>query len=381
MRKLLFILICLSFINFISCQKLNTEKQENINTETPTQNNKKYYSSDDEMKNILIESVEVKPISYTNDYVNVVVTIKNNSQKNIRFIGINLYFYDSDNNIIFSDYTNDNSVIRPGANQILDKMIENNGWVIAEAEIDKARFEDIEEINITNNTDNQEDIVENNQQTKLNTKYPIEIISNIIPYGNFVVDREEVKDGTEYFVIMCTDPETDATIGWYYLRKEDEKLFELNLISNELIEVVQTETSHSSNAYKKLLGHWIAENGVEYWYGDGYVYAKSIYGLSKNNVTAYISEKEEIKNYFEAYNEAVVTYSVNDIQNLTEALCRDDIINNCIILQYELQDDFIYHAILIFKDDNTIQVISRFDYTMFGYAGDLVRVDYKTSPN
>lgn len=252
-----------------------------------------------------------------------------------------------------------------------------------------------ESYKIPQNTDeNIKEIEENKNQVDLDDKSmsesdnaelnsnnidPIEVVSSIIPYGNFELDREELKDGVDYFVVRCTDPENNSTIGWYFVRKDDGKLFEWNLANNTLIEVEQSNLDYESDNYQKLLGHWAADNGVEYWYGDGYAYSNSISGLSKENII-YMSKREEIVNCFKAFNEANFIYGDN-IYNFTDVFLVDEIIDNCIVLQYPIMDDFLYQEILIFEDENTIDVISKIDYNIFSYSGVKSRIDDKTKPN
>lgn len=372
MKKLFIILLCLSCVMLGGCTNDTdvSKKDNNIFIEGTDK-------EDVDNINVEIIDVSVKPISGTTDFVNVEVTIKNNTDKNIRFISVDLYFYDKDRNIIFSDYTNSIAVIKPGANQKLERMIESDDWVSVEAEVNKITFEELDEMD--ENTHNETYEKEGYKEIDA-----IEIISSIIPYGNFEIDREEVRDGVEYCVIRCTDPDTNNTIGWYYLRKEDEKLFEWNLANNTLIEVIQNTTTHLSKPYEKLLGHWIADNGVEYWYGEEYLYSDSITGMESDSIT-YISDRDEIINYFAAFKDAKYIENQYDNRGLTvyDYFMNDDIIDNCVIeMIYDEESNFMYQGINVLSEDGNSSIsYSRLDVELFIKSGSMKRVSSETSPN
>lgn len=79
----------------------------------------------DDYTNVVIEKVSFSYKAYSN-YNDAVVVVKNNSEKDITYIKINLYFKDDNGNIIGSDWTNDDSIIKPGAKQEITKMISND---------------------------------------------------------------------------------------------------------------------------------------------------------------------------------------------------------------------------------------------------------------
>ena len=94
----------------------------------------------EDKNNVEIEKVKINSKSYSSNYVDIDTTIKNNSSKSISYIKINLYFKDSNGVIVSSSWTNDNATIKPGATQIISKMIEKDGWYSVSAEIDDIRF-------------------------------------------------------------------------------------------------------------------------------------------------------------------------------------------------------------------------------------------------
>ncbi|WP_373205907.1 FxLYD domain-containing protein [Clostridium tertium] len=75
-----------------------------------------------------INSVEISEVwfeaggKYSN-YKDINTKIINKSKKNIKYIKLNIYFKDDNGNIIGSDWTNDDSIIKPNATQTISKMI------------------------------------------------------------------------------------------------------------------------------------------------------------------------------------------------------------------------------------------------------------------
>ena len=84
---------------------------------------------------VKILHVDIENESYSSDYANINVTVNNGGTTAINYIKINLYFKDENGNIIRSEFTNDNSNIQPGANQVLTDMTKNDGWKKVSAEI------------------------------------------------------------------------------------------------------------------------------------------------------------------------------------------------------------------------------------------------------
>nr|WP_278336807.1 FxLYD domain-containing protein [Clostridium frigidicarnis] len=72
------------------------------------------------------------------------MTVKNTGNKNIRYVKVNIFMYDSNNNIIDSYWTNSSSLIKPGAKLELEKMIpykDNYENATMNAEIADMRFD------------------------------------------------------------------------------------------------------------------------------------------------------------------------------------------------------------------------------------------------
>lgn len=88
---------------------------------------------------VKITKVEIKHKSYSSDYVDINVTVNNGSKTPINYIKINLYYKDENSNIVKSDWTNDNSVILPGASQVITNMTKSAGWNSVHAEIAEIR--------------------------------------------------------------------------------------------------------------------------------------------------------------------------------------------------------------------------------------------------
>ncbi len=100
-----------------------------------------YGGSIEDFNNVKIEKVFVEDYGgkYSN-YDTIGITVKNNSNKNIHYIKVNLFIKDSSGNIINSDWTNDSSTIKPGATQKLTKMVEK-GYDDVSVEIADIRFQ------------------------------------------------------------------------------------------------------------------------------------------------------------------------------------------------------------------------------------------------
>lgn len=88
------------------------------------------------LNSVKIIKTEVKSRGYYNSYKDIEVTVQNNSKNNINYVKIGLYFLDKDGNIIQSDWTNDSSIIKPGATQKITKMVSNDiKFTLVKAEI------------------------------------------------------------------------------------------------------------------------------------------------------------------------------------------------------------------------------------------------------
>lgn len=156
-----------------------------------------------------------------------------------------------------------------------------------------------------------------------------------------------------------------------------------NSNNREETDVVQTPEKDKLDNYEKLLGHWVAENGVEYWYGDGYVYSNSNNGLSKDNIVSYIYEREDKIRYFNSFKDAKFIDAYNRTYNFAETFLKDEILDNCIVLTYEYDEEFdlTFEKIIVFEDDNTYFSIINDHDELFIYYDVHYRMDYKTSPN
>ena len=73
--------------------------------------------------------------SSSSDYKNINITVQNNGTTNINYVKINLFFENSRGSIVKSDWTNDNSCIKPSATQVITKMVKSEGWESVSSEI------------------------------------------------------------------------------------------------------------------------------------------------------------------------------------------------------------------------------------------------------
>lgn len=96
-----------------------------------------------ELKNMpKIVDINFKPTySFSYDYVDVILTVKNEGNKDINYVKINLFFLDGSGNIIYSDWTNDNSIIKQGSTQIIKHMVKwNTNWKDVKTEVEDWKF-------------------------------------------------------------------------------------------------------------------------------------------------------------------------------------------------------------------------------------------------
>lgn len=99
-----------------------------------------YGGSIEDRNNVEITGVNIREKDYSSDYVDIEVTITNNSSKDIKYVQINLYYSDEGGNILKSEWTNDSAIIKPGASQIVSKMTKTDGWYNVKAEIETVKF-------------------------------------------------------------------------------------------------------------------------------------------------------------------------------------------------------------------------------------------------
>ncbi|WP_459481911.1 zinc-ribbon domain-containing protein [Clostridium saccharoperbutylacetonicum] len=77
-----------------------------------------------QLKNtVKIIKTEIVNFKYSTNYQTIKVTVQNNSKENLSYVKIGLDFKDKNGKVIQSDWTNSDSVIKPGATQTLEKMV------------------------------------------------------------------------------------------------------------------------------------------------------------------------------------------------------------------------------------------------------------------
>lgn len=69
--------------------------------------------------------LDTKETNYSNEYHDVKITVKNVSSENVNYVKIGLDFLNENGEIVQSDWTNDDSIIKPNAQQTLTKRISN----------------------------------------------------------------------------------------------------------------------------------------------------------------------------------------------------------------------------------------------------------------
>ncbi len=99
-----------------------------------------YGGSISDYASVKILKVDIEYPKYSSDYVDINVTVTNEGEKSISYIKINLFFEDENGKIVKSDWTNDTSIIKPGASQVITKMTETDGWKTVTAEIADIRW-------------------------------------------------------------------------------------------------------------------------------------------------------------------------------------------------------------------------------------------------
>lgn len=102
----------------------NSSNTKNTNTDTNTK------------PTLQITKIETKnTYESSSNYADVNITVHNNGDKDINYVKINLYFKDKNGNIVKSDWTNDDSCIKPNASQIITDTVKSEGWDRVRAEI------------------------------------------------------------------------------------------------------------------------------------------------------------------------------------------------------------------------------------------------------
>lgn len=94
----------------------------------------------EDFNSVEIEEVWFESGGKYSNYNDLNTRIVNKSNKNITYIKLNIYFMDSSDNIVGSDWTNDDSIIKPNATQTISKMVSKD-VESASVEIADIRFE------------------------------------------------------------------------------------------------------------------------------------------------------------------------------------------------------------------------------------------------
>ncbi|WP_053956810.1 hypothetical protein [Inediibacterium massiliense] len=98
-----------------------------------------YGRSISDYENVKITNVDIVSKDYSSDYVDINVTVNNGGETSVSYIKINLYYKNENEEVVKSEWTNDNSDIKPGASQVLTKMTKREGWKSVSAEIAEIR--------------------------------------------------------------------------------------------------------------------------------------------------------------------------------------------------------------------------------------------------
>ena len=96
---------------------------ESTNTHNLEEAMNQYKTLKERVDSLKIIKTEIIHPKYSSNYENIEVTVQNNSKENISYVKIGLDFKDKSGNIIQSDWTNDDSIIKPNATQKLTKMV------------------------------------------------------------------------------------------------------------------------------------------------------------------------------------------------------------------------------------------------------------------
>lgn len=95
-----------------------------------------HYSRDiRDFTEVKISNLKIENRSDDSNYKDIKIIIDNEGKIPVQYIKVNLYYKDESGKIVKSEWTNDGSIIQPGASQVLYKMTEMNGWQDVQAEI------------------------------------------------------------------------------------------------------------------------------------------------------------------------------------------------------------------------------------------------------
>lgn len=98
-----------------------------------------YGRSIEDYSAVKITKVDISYGSYSSDYRDINITVTNEGTTSVNYMKINLYYKDTDGNIIKSEWTNDSSEIKPGASQVITKTTKQDGWHSVSTEIAEIR--------------------------------------------------------------------------------------------------------------------------------------------------------------------------------------------------------------------------------------------------
>jgi hypothetical protein len=120
---IILVIVLISFAGFIGM--LQQQKSSGINdigsgsSETSSTGSPESDSKDTSLKIIKTE------ISFkaSNKYQTVKITVQNNKQEDINYVKVGMHFKNSNGEVVQSDWTISDSVIKPGASQTIEKMV------------------------------------------------------------------------------------------------------------------------------------------------------------------------------------------------------------------------------------------------------------------
>jgi len=110
-----------SAINKLFVSTIDLCEQSNTGSLEEAMN--QYKALKDHIDSLKIIKTEIVNPKYSSGYQNIEITVQNNGKENISYVKIGFDFKDKNGNIIQSDWTNDDSIIKPNATQKLTKMV------------------------------------------------------------------------------------------------------------------------------------------------------------------------------------------------------------------------------------------------------------------
>lgn len=88
-----------------------------------------------------IDIVEINSRGLNSNYRDIDITFTNTGSRDLEYVKFNIFYKDSQGNIVKSEWTNDSATVKPGASQVVSKMTEKSStWDNVSVELAEVRY-------------------------------------------------------------------------------------------------------------------------------------------------------------------------------------------------------------------------------------------------